>query len=276
MKIVTIDDYMSSSPSDQAAAFKAAMGISETYETWKDHNPEKRDRAPGIHASELSGCVRRMVYCVNDTPAVSTVNRMWRNRFMMGHAVHDMLQRDFHRWARGTGLRVQFLDEVRIAPGKQHLADLFNIHSSCDGVFSLRDNQDHEWLRVLLEIKSISDADFAVLREPKLEHIEQAHLYMACLNVPFIWFLYWNKNNQAYTGSHMPGFCIPFDPSVWDGLEQRINQVFHHVGAKTLPDRTEGAICMFCAWAETCRPPSRYKPKSVAAPKHLVALKGRK
>lgn len=232
---------------------------------------------PGIHASELSGCQRKVVYSLNDTKRVRKINRRWRRVFEMGHAIHRLVQENFHKWARATGHMIQFIDEVPIKPSLQKLATLWEVHSACDGIFSLRDPEtNYEIMRVLIEIKSISKAQFDALKGPKPEHIEQAHLYMACLDVPFVWFIYWCKDNQNWTDSRHPDYLIPFNPEIWHVLEQRMAAAHQHKALGTLPDREEGTACDFCAFKETCRPDYLYKPKHGNPPKLHASLGGRK
>lgn len=173
----------------------------------------------------------------------------------MGHAIHDMLQKSFHEWARASGYMVQFLDEVPIEPHLQKIAGALNINSNTDGVFSLR-NPDtmQETVRVLLEIKSKSGAEFKALQEPEPDHVEQAHVYMACLRVPYTWMLYWDKSTQAYTPSSHPAFLVEFDPKLWAELEERISIAHAMAEDQVLPDRGEGVHCEFCPWSQECDP----------------------
>jgi hypothetical protein len=227
-------------------------------------------RAPGIHASELYPCLRKSVYSVLGTPKKPHVAKFWKQRFKVGTAVHTMMQEDFHKMAKrsqqGKAMRVaedaankmncilEFEDEVRVHPSKQAIAARYKLHSSCDGVFTFRDKTTNEVvLRVGLEIKTEAPDGYEKLKEPKKEHVRQAHIYMACLDLPLMWFLYMNKGNQNNTGSAAP-WLVTWQPQVWAELEERCKTVLDFAERNELPDRTETMVCEFCPWSYTCQP----------------------
>lgn len=237
-------------------------------------------RAPGIHASEVSKCERRIVYNVLDTPKKkSGTRKIYRQRFEVGKYLHMMIQRDFHQMANKSGGRIQFDSEVPISPKYQSLAAELNIHSSCDGVFTFRDDPyGPAVLRIGLEIKTESPDQYEKLRAPRPDHVEQAHVYMKCLDLPLFYFMYFNKGNQNNTDSLGP-FLIQFDPTLWEVLERRCRKVLaiaQAIEAKVsevrrqltsfemveagLPDRKEGMHCDFCPYSDTCQP-QRLAPK---------------
>lgn len=253
--VLTTEDLATASEAERRAAKTLAQGLSERYEEYLDSRVEPPRRG-GVHASEVSKCLRRLVYSLHPGPRPSRkISRTWRRKFQLGHAVHDMLQKSFHHWARSSGYLVQFLDEVPIEPHLQKLAGALNINSNTDGVFSLRDPDTlQETVRVLLEIKSINGTDFKSLTAPYPDHVEQAHVYMACLRVPYVWMLYWDKATHAYTPSHHPAFLLEFDPAIWAELEDRIVKAHAMAEDGVLPDRSEGIHCEFCPWSGQCDP----------------------
>lgn len=271
MPLLTIDDLLAQRPRDEGIK-DLATKLSGMYEEFLDEEEgDARERPPGIHASEISGCPRKAVYSLDGTEKREKRDthmsmRVWKRRFKIGHKVHDMFQADFERMAHAKGLlkhpklaagyTIEFVKEVSIDPTKgMFYASKWEIYSHCDGIFVIKDAEGNPLVRVALEIKTMSPDDFDKTNKPKPEHIEQAHVYMACIDVPFAWFLYYNKANQNYTGSDNENFFVTFDPKIWADLEARFETFHTHASLKTLPPREEGIVCEFCPYAWTCEPP---------------------
>jgi CRISPR/Cas system-associated exonuclease Cas4 (RecB family) len=268
MALLTIADLLAKRSLD--TQYKdLAQALNGMYEEFLDNEEgDARERPPGLHASEISGCPRKAVYTLSNTEKREKTEthmsmRVWKRRFKIGHKVHDMFQEDFERMARAKGLhqflqrgyRIAFKKEVTVNPTKgMYYASKWDIYSHCDGVFVIYDHEDNALVRVALEIKTMSPDDFEKTNKPKPEHIEQAHVYMACIDVPFAWFLYYNKGNQNYTGSDNPSFFVTFDEKLWATLEARFEMFHMHAAMRTLPDREEGIVCEFCPYAHTCKP----------------------
>lgn len=268
MALLTIDDLKANRPLDKQYADLATQ-LSAIYEEFLENEEgDARERPPGLHASEISGCPRKAVYSLCGTEKREKTEtlmskRVWRRRFAIGHKIHDMFQADFERMARKSGLHehlgkgytIEFTKEVGINPTKgMYYSSKWDIYSHCDGIFVIKNAAGEPLVRIALEIKSMAPDDFEKTNKPKPEHIEQAHVYMACIDVPFAWFLYYNKGNQNYTGSDNPSFFITFDPALWEGLEARFEMFHTHAAMKTLPDREEGIVCEFCPFGWTCQP----------------------
>jgi hypothetical protein len=233
---------------------------------------DSHERAPGIHASELYPCLRKVVYSLMNVPKKNNVSKFWKQRFKVGSAIHDMLQRDFHKMAKQQVIgqaktfaehiaekmncRMAFESEAPVSPKFQAIAAHYNIHSSCDGIFSFFDlDTDELVLRIGLEIKSKSAPEYEKLKVPEEQHIRQGHIYMACLDVPLIWFFYMNKSNQNNTNSQAPWLMV-WQPKIWVEVENRCIDATAHAARNQLPPRTETVICQFCPWAYTCEPAS--------------------
>jgi CRISPR/Cas system-associated exonuclease Cas4 (RecB family) len=257
MPLLTIDDMLGGNPVEVADLLKQASSLSQQFDEYlRGSSRGEEHRAPGIHASEVTGCERRIVYSLLDYPrSGGSTDNVWRKRFMMGTAVHEMLQKEMHKWAVRTGHVITFEDEIAISPRLQQMAVKWNIYSHCDGRFTVRNTWDGPAIyRSLLEIKTMSPAEFKDLKAPKEEHIGQAHVYMACLDVPMIWLLYWNKGNQNTTGTDNPNFLIKFNPRKWKELEARFERVHQAAALERLPDREESIRCEFCAFSQHCQP----------------------
>ncbi len=270
-RLATIDDLLNGDPDEVARLLERAARISTLFEEHlEEDDGGEKERHWGIHASELQ-CARKAVYSLTGTERRGAkIDKAWKRRFKIGHAVHDMFQADFEKlaakWRLRPGWRVTFEPEVPISPELQEVAAEWLIYSHCDGVFTVRDEQDIPLLRIALEMKSMSPGEYEKLREPKPEHLEQATVYMKCLDVPVTWFLYYNKGNQNYTPSHNPTFFVKFNPAVWEGIEKKIINVHKHNAAGKLPPRQEGVGCEFCAFSWTCQPAHMKKRSGVHVP----------
>jgi len=209
-------------------------------------------RAGGVHASEVGGCLRALTYAISSTeriPGKSNCNMLMR--FAVGHALHSMLQHDFHTMCKEDD-EIGFEDEVNIDPSIGGPAGTWNIHSHCDGVFTFFEKGE-PYLRVGLEIKTASDKDYSVTNEPKTKHREQTCVYMSCLDLPLMWVLYYNKSNSNFTGPHAP-WLYKFDAHLWRKLEKRMSSATIHSIRESLPARDEGFECSWCPFSWTCDP----------------------
>lgn len=276
MSLATIQDLLSS---DEEGKEKGAAYATLLHTLFEEHLCEPEDnshRLPGIHASELSGCKRKIVYSLLQTERRDHVPLFWKKKFKLGHAMHDMLQGEFYKMARKFeykvtgGTHVSFHSELPIAPKYQPLAARWDIQSHLDGLFTIREHVlGPAVCRILLEIKSMNPDEFADLSAPKPEHIEQSHVYMAVYDVPLTWVLYFNKANENYTPPEA-NFLVKFDPHIWQGLEERIAWVEEQAALGQLPEREEGITCRFCPFSWTCTPPSlQPKPQLHTAAKRI-------
>ena len=135
------------------------------------------ERPPGIHASEISNCQLKAYYTLvgmeqRDNP---NQNPMWRRKFKIGHAIHQMIQGELHRMAKRSNGLISFADEVSITPYQSMIAQCYSIYSSCDGLITIRERDAGGSLmdvaRMAIEIKSASPKDYEKLKAPKPEHI---------------------------------------------------------------------------------------------------------
>lgn len=255
MKLMTIDDLAVPGVEQRLAQ---AEGI---YEMYCRHLEEKKEsqvaRAPGVHASEIMGCTRRAVFSIRGVDKLSTPSLPWKRRFAIGHAVHDMIQKQFQDMGKNDQMMIKFDPEVPINPFGNEVAARYKIFSSCDGVFTFYDRYEHGWEQVMrlgCEIKTESPDGFAKLTKPKQEHIGQAHVYMKCLNIPLMWFVYYNKGNQNMTPSVLGSFLIKYDPAVWEEVSTRADFLLALAATEEIPEKEEGIMCEFCPYAWTCEP----------------------
>ena len=132
-----------------------------------------KKRAPGVHASELSKCMRALVYGIMGMERKANkgadVNMLMR--FKMGHAIHALVQYEWSQIAEKSEGLIQFEDEVKVSPEVSAAAAQWNIRSSCDGIITCCAPQGGgPQVRVGLEIKTISDDGYKKLRQPQSDH----------------------------------------------------------------------------------------------------------
>lgn len=252
--LTKIESLLQNAVTDEDLA--AITNFSSDFEHWLVADQlNDAPRAKGIHASEASGCLRRAVYSLNGTAPRQESDGRWRKRLMIGHAVHGMLQNMFVKMAADSKGRLEFEAEVKIAPETNVVAAAWEIESSCDGIFTMRDADGVVQQRLGLEIKSMAPDEFSKLTAPKPEHIAQAHVYMACLDLPMMWFLYWNKGNQNYTGTNLQPFVVRYNPELWTSITERFELMHEWAFKKELPPREVSVLCEFCSYSYTCNPP---------------------
>lgn len=291
--LTTLDDLKTLPAEVRNGFVQQASQLSMYYEGWKSQDnggyeykveiPGSRERAPGVHASEISKCLRRLTYGVMGekrkppTGAQRDVNMQMR--FNIGHAVHGMLQYEFKlmcAWLNegmfnGTGWSAYFEPEVHIHPGMSQVAAQWNIHSSCDGIFCF-DFCGNTVLRVGIEIKTKSKDEFDKLKCPEPDHVEQANVYMVSLNVPLLWFVYYNKSNSNYTKCTAP-WLIQFSGELWEHRTMpHIIEAGDLASKGKLPGRTEGMFCRWCPFAWTCEPAYLKRRKAFGSTKTAPSL----
>lgn len=238
----------------------------EYYEyTVIDHG--ERSRTGGIHASEMSKCALKVHYSITNTERKvlpGSVDPNMKMRMRLGTAIHAMVQTDFDRMAKWytannsyLGMAMTFESELKVGAALQEVAAAWELSSSCDGAFTFWRWDGQRWvpyLRVGLEIKSSSDGQFTSRKKPDFDHAEQTCLYQACLDLPLMWVLYYNKNNCNFTTPYAP-WLFKFDRQKWErDLEMRFAKAHHHAETGQQPEKTEGMHCQWCAFAWTCKP----------------------
>jgi len=245
-----------------------AMQLGTLWDQWKAQNSGdyeiltnfhgEEGRATGVHASEISKCFRRLVYAIRGCQRrvmPEQKNTNMQRRMDIGTLIHALFQHEFHEMCDWLGGRVTFDDEVTISPKLGGVAERWNIYSSCDGVFTFW-NEGQPYLRMGLEIKTMSDPEFTKMKEPLDYHQDQVCVYMKTLDLPLMWVLCVNKSNSRYTGPTAP-FLFHFNSMLWTTkLEPRLAHAYRtaaDIGGQ-LPTREEGMYCAWCPFAHDCKP----------------------
>lgn len=187
-----------------------------------------------IHPSEIStsDCDRRIAYGLYGEEEKEKIDPKLRRIFDVGHVYHDLVQSSLH-WGFPN-----FHAEV---PAKNK--DL-RIHGNCDGVI----NGER---RLGLEIKSIGSSGFRKLTKAKTEHVEQATIYGANLNLEAVVYFYVCKED-----ANIQIYEIPLDRKLWHQVAARAEGIVSTVARKELPPPLVGkdSVCKACKYAWTCKP----------------------
>jgi CRISPR/Cas system-associated exonuclease Cas4 (RecB family) len=249
MKMTTIGDL----EEFPGLAVDMQWSVANFYSTFFENPPQGATRDAGIHASEIAQCLRQSYYSLTGAKKHRVPNPDMDRRFEIGHALHEMVQRQFRYLANMSPrtARVSFEAEVRTnnTPyGKEK-----QITSSCDGIFSTFAEDSAPIYRIVLEIKTIASAAWKGLKAPDPKHVDQAHVYMKCFDIPFTYFMYLDKESGKVTPSAHP-FMVPFDKERWTIIEQRIQSVLDHRDLELLPEPTHGFHCNWCPYEHDCRP----------------------
>lgn len=232
----------------------------------RGHLIDKSVRPPGIHASEISRCLRMAGYSLHNFKKTHNPELEDERVFNVGHSVHDLVQKRLALGAAEGSENLEIQVEVEVPCGSTPLGRELKIESSCDGIVTFLD-QGVPLARIGIEIKSESPDLWKKRTKPNPEHIEQATLYMATLDLPAIWYAYINKSSGAETPFEPP-FVQAFDPKAWATLRAKIERVLHATSVNDLPAVKDSFICKTCAYKPTCQGnglllmPKRWKPAS--------------
>lgn len=265
MRLLSISDLYDPN-NDWKPLLEHIAWLGTAYDGWKSKDTggnrivqvemgDDTNRSPGLHASELNTCVRQAVYALNNVPRkiADGVDVNMKMRFTIGTAMHSVLQAEFEEVCAQTLGRVSFEPEVGISKDLGGVSAQYNISSSSDGVFTFCDDAGNPYLRLGMEIKTMSANEFDTSNKPKAQHIQQGTLYQRTLDLPLMWYLYYNKSNSNWTRPAAP-WVVPYDKNEWSKTEARAVQAHAHVQAGTYPEREEGMPCKWCAFSDTCNP----------------------
>ena len=211
-------------------------------------------REVGIHASEVGFCARRQAYQLIGQPKEAPVEPPRETEqltFGLGHFTHAMFQAYLGELAKADG--AQFIPEDKVHPTRQAVAAKHDLTSSCDGTWW------HPLYNIVVEIKTVSSDIYKDIKEPKPEHVDQAHVYMVAFDIPLCWFIYVNKENGAFTECTTP-WLIAFNDAHWEKLEIRIAEIRMLAGHGLLPPPEESwFMCGSCVYGRACNPPGLQK-----------------
>ena len=163
-------------------------------------------------------------------------------RFEMGSAIHRILQR---RYAHLQG-RVLFEDEVSIDPRTSEVASLYSVTGHCDGIYT----EVSTSIRMGLEIKSASSKSFSTNKLSD-NYRKQATLYMACLGLDYMMFVFVNKDT-----ARIESILYPFDNTLWEELKKKLDAIMLKVvSGEPVERQPNRVVCLtMCNFYWACKP----------------------
>jgi|GEM_PF-2759519 len=211
------------------------------------------------------GCARLLYYRYVGVEPRDSIPPRLRRIFDTGHKIHDQLQGYLHKVA-SESKQESFADEVKFDETKSQLADEYDIVSTADGVWEI-EAPDID-LCYGLEIKSMNGDLFKKLNGPERYHVVQSHVYMACLDLPFMVILYYNKNDSS-----MAEFVVRFEYDIWHAITEKINYVRKCAVEEEEPEQEIGFHCRTCRYSYICKPPKPQK-RNIRMGRRRFSLRG--
>jgi CRISPR/Cas system-associated exonuclease Cas4 (RecB family) len=279
MQLTSIQHLREASEEDKKKALGHVQIIPKIEAYLEDMNLEDNGRALGVFsASDLGnktgtslcgdypiGCARLLYYrYIEEEPQENIPTRI-RRIFDTGHGVHAQLQGYLNNIAKKLKSET-FVDEAVVNGKNSDVADSYEIDSTTDGIWTI--TAPKLSLRYGLEIKSMKDDLFKRLNGPEKYHVVQSIVYMACLDLPFMVVLYYNKNDSS-----MAEFVIEFDGDIWKAVTKKINYVRRCAVDEKEPERELGFHCKTCRYAHVCKPPKPEK-RNIRVGRRKFALGG--
>ena len=195
------------------------------------------------------GCGRMLYYTYIGAPSESSWEPRMRRILDTGTGIHKQLQLYIHEHANRTNGEEEFEDEADINPDTNTVADQLDISAHVDGIYQIHVPAE---IQFGLEIKSINDAGYKKTSGIHPEHSIQGTVYQACLDLPVMLFLYYNKNDSS-----MAEFVQTFDKFKWAAIEAKLNMVREHALSNTEPPQESSYACHNCKYKKVCNPPKK-------------------
>lgn len=210
------------------------------------------------------GCGRQLYYSFTNSESEKSWDPRIRRIFDTGSAIHAQLQIYLHKVAEMNAETDTFVDEVDVNPATQ----TYGISAHMDGLYTIKTPSTS--IRFGIEIKTINDAGYKGTKSPHPEHIMQGTVYQACLDLPVMLFLYYNKNDSS-----MAEFVQIFDRDRWEAITEKLKSVTSHIKKGTLPEQEVSFSCSSCQYKGICKPPKHMRGPSVHKMFQLNKLRSR-
>lgn len=206
----------------------------------EEFNHDLEEEQIMFHPSQIGQCLRKLWFKVKRHAAPNKVSKdsdplKTYLIFEMGTYTHVFFQNLCAR----AGILIK-----REAP---ILDKKLGVVGHGDGILKL-DNK-----RILLEIKTANGRNFAMLGDsPKLDHKQQATIYMKALKLKHASIIYINKDRQE-----AKEYFIDYDESFWlNSCLPRIGDYQNCVTDNDIPERegnnVKGMPCLFCEYTDLC------------------------
>jgi hypothetical protein len=190
-----------------------------------------------IHPSSISYCSRKIALDLMgfEDKVDSKFSARVRRIFGTGHAVHDQLQ----------GYAYQVWGKDRFCAETSDGLDEYYVWGSNDGIIMYPD-----LCRCMIEIKTINLDGYQKLGlGPMGGHIWQATVYMKIFDVPFCAWWYYCKNDSS-----IRQYVQAFDPTVWDVIAQKMQNVIDLTSEGKMPVRDVSKFsCRRCEYDPICK-----------------------
>jgi hypothetical protein len=158
------------------------------------------------------GCGRYLYYSYTGAKGTKHWEPRFRRILDTGSAIHVQLQLYMQKCADREGFIFQ--EEVDGDPD----TNSWGLSAHMDGQFDI--NTPLAQVRFGAEIKSIGDSGFVSTTKIHDNHATQGTIYQKLFDLPFMLFLYYNKNN-----GNMAEFVQRFDLRRWDAIERKLDMV---------------------------------------------------
>lgn len=278
--MTSIADLDGASKKDVKAALSKIQIIPKIDAFLEDLNLEPHEKRLGVFsASDIGsdtghslcgqykmGCACLLYYRYIEEEPRTHIDPRTRRIFDTGHKVHDQLQGYLKRiaeWSEGAEV---FVKEAMFNEDNSAVAKKYEIESTTDGIWEIKIPDLN--IRFGIEIKSMKTELFKTLNAPKPETVVQAMIYMACLDLPLVTIIYYNKNDSV-----MMEFPMTFDQKVWDAVVDKINYVREAAVDEKPPKQEVGFHCKRCRYYHVCKPPKPQR-KSVSFGRRKFRLSG--
>lgn len=235
---------------------------------WVLHEPRNNS---DVHPSQVTKCIKKLWYdCAGYAQeAEESIDSRLQRTFDLGHAWHHTVQSYGRRGAWGEPS--DYRDEVPFDPDmldehgrpKFPVAEGLWLRGSVDAIIERYVIPQVPMLgdvavRMVHEYKTINSSGYQNLKKPKPEHKWQAMIYSAVFDVPLVVFMYLNKDTSAQID-----YPIPFDPVLWNTIQQKIELLKYYIDQNQLPPWEitsavkDPAECKKCGYYKLCRPDRR-------------------
>ncbi|CAB4131724.1 hypothetical protein UFOVP276_102 [uncultured Caudovirales phage] len=227
------------------------------------HIGDAKRRENIFHASEIGsltgktldgnypmGCGRALYYGYTGASIERSFDPRLRRIFDTGSAIHLQLQLYLAAYAKKHKKTEKFEDEVKICPENNPMADKYDISAHMDGLYEVNTPVSH--IRAGVEIKTINTDGFKGTSSPHAEHMIQGTVYQACLDLPVMIFLYYNKNDSS-----LAEYVMEFDDHRWCAIIDKLDYVRDCAMSKKEPKQEIGFGCKNCKYAKICKPPGK-------------------
>ena len=163
-------------------------------------------------------------------------------RFEIGTAIHEIFQSRYE-FFKG---RLMFENEVEITPETSDIAEIYSVTGHCDGIFT----EIATSIRMGLEIKSMSGKSFTGTKLTP-HYKKQATMYMACLGLDYMMFLFVNKDS-----ARVESILYKFDKDLWKQLQDKMDGIILKViTGRPVEREINRIVCRtMCSFYWACRP----------------------